>query len=110
MEDAVEVLYQVKRLQNDGFLIFVLQYNFRALVDETLTGIEDFPTDTVHQFFQQFTTYEKGNKTKIGLKRNNLEQSEYSRPQNKGLKGKNDPFAFQENIGLIHMSPILFGY
>ena len=52
MEDAVEVLYQVKRLQNDGFLIFVLQYNFRALVDETLTSIDDFPTDSFHQFFQ----------------------------------------------------------
>lgn len=60
MEDAVEVLDQVKRLQNDGFLIFILRYNFRALVAQTLTGIEGVPTRIVQQFFQRFPTYEQG--------------------------------------------------
>ena len=64
MEDAVEVLDQVKRLQNDGFLIFILRYNFRALVAQTLTGIEGVPTRIVQQFFQRFPTYEQGNTTK----------------------------------------------
>ena len=64
MEDAVEVLDQVKRLQNDGLLIFVLRYNFRALVVQTLTGIEGVPTRIVQQFFQRFPAYEQGNTTK----------------------------------------------
>ena len=60
MEDTVEILYHVKRLQNDGFLIFVLQYNFRALLTRTLAQIEAIPSHIVDQFFQQISSYEKG--------------------------------------------------
>ena len=60
MEDTVEILYHAKRLQNDGFLIFVLQYNFRALLTRTLAQIEAIPSHIVDQFFQQISSYEKG--------------------------------------------------
>ena len=60
MEDTVEILYHVKRLQNDGFLIFVLQYNFRALLTRTLAQIEAIPSHINDQFFQQISSYEKG--------------------------------------------------
>ena len=60
MEDAVEILYHVKRLQNDGFLIFVLQYNFRALLTRTLAQNKAIPSHIVDQFFQQVPAYEKG--------------------------------------------------
>ena len=60
MEYAVEILYQVKRLQNDGFLIFVLQYNFRALLTRSLAQIKAIPSHIVDQFFQQVPSYEKG--------------------------------------------------
>ena len=60
MEDAVEVLFHVKRLQNDGFLIFVLQYNFRALLTRTLSQIKAIRSHIVDQFFQQLPSHEKG--------------------------------------------------
>ena len=64
MEDTVEILYHVKRLQNDGFLIHIIQYNFTALVAQTLAGIPAVPTRIVDQFIKQFPTYEKGKWTK----------------------------------------------
>ena len=64
MEDTVEILYDVKRLQNDGFLIHIIQYNFTALVAQTLAGIPAVPTRIVDQFIKQFPTYEKGKWTK----------------------------------------------
>jgi len=60
MEDTVEVLYDIKRLQNDGFLINIIQYNFRALVTQTLADIPAVPTPIVDQFIKLFPTYEKG--------------------------------------------------
>ena len=60
MEDTVEVLFHVKRLQNDGFLIFVLPYNFRALLTRTLSQIKAIPSQIVEQFFQQLPSHEKG--------------------------------------------------
>ena len=64
MEDTVEILYDVKRLQNDGFLIYIIQYNFTALVAQTLAGIPAVPARIVDQFIKLFPTYEKGKWTK----------------------------------------------
>jgi len=60
MEDTVDILYDIKRLQNDGFLIYIIQYNFRALVAQTLADIPAVPTPIVDQFIKLFPTYEKG--------------------------------------------------
>ena len=64
MEDTVDILYDIKRLQNDGFLIYIIQYNFIALVTQTLADIPAVPTPIVDQFIKQFPTYEKGKGTK----------------------------------------------
>ena len=60
MDDTIGILHDIKRLQNDGFLIFILQYNFKALVDETMAVTQAVPTHIVDQFLKQFPIYEKG--------------------------------------------------
>merc|ERR1712218_213798 len=54
------ILHHVKRLQRDGFLIFILKYNFRELLSRTVPGLTALPTEIVTQFLQQLSTYEKG--------------------------------------------------
>ena len=60
MDDTIGILHDIKRLQNDGFLIFILQYNFKALVDETMAVTQAVPTHVVDQFLKRFPIYEKG--------------------------------------------------
>ena len=77
MEDAGEILYHVKRLQSDGFLIFVLQYNFRALLTRILAQIKAIPSHIVNQFFQQVPSYEKGDFNLILQRLNSFKLSEH---------------------------------
>ena len=60
MDDTIGISHDIKRLQNDGFLIFILQYNFKALVDETMAVTQAVPTHVVDQFLKRFPIYEKG--------------------------------------------------
>ena len=88
MEDFDNILHHVKRLQNDGFLIFILKYNFRELLSQTVPELTALPTIIVKQFLQQLSTYEKGDTTSANVKRKIY-------------------FAFKENIGRTHTNPTL---
>ena len=63
MEHFDNILHHVNRLLRDGFLIFILKYNFRELLSQTVPGLTVLPTEIVTQFLQQLSTYEKGDTT-----------------------------------------------
>ena len=63
MEHFDNILHHVKRLQRDGFLIFILKYNFRELLSQAVPGLTTLPTVIVTQFIRKLSTYEKGDLT-----------------------------------------------
>ena len=69
MEHFDNILHHVNRLLRDGFLIFILKYNFRELLSQTVPGLTALPTEIVTQFLQQLSTYEKGDTTSANVKR-----------------------------------------
>ena len=60
VNDAKHRILGNQQTYNYMKLIFILQYNFKALVDETMAVTQAVPTHVVDQFLKRFPIYEKG--------------------------------------------------